>query len=331
MWKPYYNASMCKTIILHVFWLWLEGGKISVCSKYAALFRCNSFQLPVASKKAAFCFNGIGVSKVKKIFQIDRKECDTIIRLLGIKFKIKNKHKAKDLNTISRISQENLKVYSLHQKTFPQFKNTHLGQDIVIFASGPSANKYRPLLGAFHIGINRSFETSKQPLDYLFIQDYTGKTSEYIDAADSYEPQRCTKFYGIIRENVFDKTWTVPESHAIKAEALRYRTDWTPYYEPEFAFDLSTQALGDFGSTVFSALQFALWTHPKKIYLVGCDCTTTGYADKKHGKNILNTDKVISAFKQFKKFAQKHYPDIEIISINPVGLKGIFKDEYMGE
>jgi RNA polymerase sigma-70 factor (ECF subfamily) len=46
----------------------------------------SNFQSP--QKKTAFCFNGIGVSKVKKIFQIDRKECDTIIRLLGIKFKM---------------------------------------------------------------------------------------------------------------------------------------------------------------------------------------------------------------------------------------------------
>ena len=39
-------------------------------------------------------------------------------------------------------------------------------------------------------------------------------------------------------------------------------------------------------------------------------------------------DNVISLWYQLKKFARVFYPDTEIISINPVGLKGIFKDEY---
>ena len=29
-----------------------------------------------------------------------------------------------------------------------------------------------------------------------------------------------------------------------------------------------------------------------------------------------------------KEFAETYYPDTEIISINPVGLKGVFKDEF---
>ena len=39
-------------------------------------------------------------------------------------------------------------------------------------------------------------------------------------------------------------------------------------------------------------------------------------------------DNVISLWHQLKRFAQVFYPNTEIISINPVGLKGIFKDEY---
>lgn len=36
-------------------------------------------------------------------------------------------------------------------------------------------------------------------------------------------------------------------------------------------------------------------------------------------------------YQMMKTFAEVHYPDIEIISLNPVGLKGIFKDMYMNE
>lgn len=268
---------------------------------------------------------------MNKLFRIERKDFSKIIYILGCRFTIKNRKKRNIARIVQRVGQENMAVFALHQKTFLPFKCLHHGQDIVIFASGPTAKNYIPIKDAVHIGINRSFEAAPVELDYIFAQDYTGKTPEYIDLLDVYAPQKCKKFYGIIRENVFEKAWTIPETHAIKADAFRYRTDWTPFFKPEFAFDISTQALGDFGSTVFSALQFALWTYPQKIYLVGCDCTTEGYSYNSKEKNFLATDKVIKAYAQFKQFAQKHYPDVEIISINPVGLKGIFKDEYQGE
>ena len=100
------------------------------------------------------------------------------------------------------------------------------------------------------------------------------------------------------------------------------------FFESQFAYDISTQPLGCFGSVVFPALQFSLWTNPKKIYLVGCDCTTLGYAYNKNETNFLITEEIINAYKKFKFFAYKYYPETEIISINPVGLKGIFKDVY---
>ena len=60
-----------------------------------------------------------------------------------------------------------------------------------------------------------------------------------------------------------------------------------------------------------------------------------------HGKRNLNDTyemdssikHQISLFKagyaRVKEFADHYYPDIEIISINPIGLQGLFKDIYM--
>lgn len=36
----------------------------------------------------------------------------------------------------------------------------------------------------------------------------------------------------------------------------------------------------------------------------------------------------IEGYKEVKKLVEQHYPDTEIISINPVGLRGIFRDVY---
>lgn len=237
-----------------------------------------------------------------------------------------------DLIKLNRLQQLNLSTAFLHQKTFPQFKGILGGREVVLVASGVTAEKYEIKEGAFHIGVNRSFQIGNYriPMDAVFIQDYSGKTKEYIDDLDNYRPYECTKFYGLTTEYSYDPERTIPESHAILAGAYRYRTDWVKLegFEPEFAYDISTQPLGCFGSIVFPALQFALWTYPKKIYLVGCDCTTAGYAYSKDDKNFLVPDRIIKAYKKFKLFAGKYYPDIEIISINPVGLKGIFKDVY---
>ena len=37
---------------------------------------------------------------------------------------------------------------------------------------------------------------------------------------------------------------------------------------------------------------------------------------------------LIGKWKKLKEFADEKYPNTEIISVNPVGLKGLFKDEY---
>ena len=45
-------------------------------------------------------------------------------------------------------------------------------------------------------------------------------------------------------------------------------------------------------------------------------------------KMAVAGDDVIKLWLKLKKFAKTYYPDTEIISVNPVGLKGIFKDVY---
>lgn len=88
-----------------------------------------------------------------------------------------------------------------------------------------------------------------------------------------------------------------------------------------------------FHSIIFPAIHFALYTRPKKILLIGCDC-----ADKSHfdGSGLYSKNFGVSSiapawqngYKEVKKFAERYYPDTEIISVNPVGLKGMFHDVY---
>ena len=47
---------------------------------------------------------------------------------------------------------------------------------------------------------------------------------------------------------------------------------------------------------------------------------------KKDENTNLDTQRILIGYKKIKQFAACYYPDTEIISINPVGLRGLFKD-----
>ena len=85
--------------------------------------------------------------------------------------------------------------------------------------------------------------------------------------------------------------------------------------------------LPDLGSSIFSAAYFALYTGVKKIYLVGCDCSNQGHwDDTEQTGNCMNI--LPRNWNTFKEFVKTFYPDVEIISINPVGLTGLFDETY---
>ena len=233
----------------------------------------------------------------------------------------------------NRLQQTNISTAFLHQKTFLPFKNIYAEREIVIVASGPSAKYYtKPVKDAIHIAVNRSFLLENVNFDYIFIQDYSGPTKSYIEDLINYQPQSCAKFFGLTCE-YGDMKRVIPESLACRANALRYRTDWAPvrFFEPKFAYDISTQPLGCFGSIVFPALQFALWTNPKTIYLVGCDCTNDGYFNSANRSTEFQPDNIYLAYEKFKHFVKIYYPETKIVSVNPVRLKGLFDNDLYTE
>ena len=48
-------------------------------------------------------------------------------------------------------------------------------------------------------------------------------------------------------------------------------------------------------------------------------------------KMAVSGEKVLNCWLKLRDFIKAFYPDIEIVSINPVGLKGLFKDCYQNE
>lgn len=241
-------------------------------------------------------------------------------------------------NEIPKRMLKALNTAFLHQKTFPQYKNINQGKSIVLIASGPSLSFYNPIPEAIHVGVNRAFLFDKVKLDYLFMQDKRAVEKIY-DKIRDYKGNDCKKFFGT-QGGI--STYEIPESIVVQSNGQRYNTSLNITDEHNFVCDISTNPLGNFSSIVFPALQFILYTNPSKIYIVGCDCTGNIHFTKGTDSNFETSnfpreeeDFVIENLPKqwatFKEFAEMYYPDTEIISINPVGLKGLFKDVYQTE
>ncbi len=267
-----------------------------------------------------YCFN---IPLFKKIHFLAL--ADNIIR--------QQKSVSKDMLQVEL--KRTMEVYALHQSTFPQFRNIHRGQSIAICGAGPTLSFYEPLKNCIHVGVNKVFQNPKLALDYAFILDYkVGRN--YLRNLSEYRLGKCKKFYGQLLEQNHD--FFIPDIAVSNSDIYRYWVSESNFNLTEdFNYDISTQTLPCFYSIIFQAISFALWTHPKKIYLVGCDANFAGHFD---GSPMASKDKTwehihrlrnYDGWKKLKKFLSVYYPDIEVISVNPVGLRGMFHDVYTQE
>ncbi|GHV23597.1 hypothetical protein AGMMS49959_17130 [Planctomycetales bacterium] len=257
------------------------------------------------------------------------------IPLRGAWRKIRDRHFLAPLNQsmdfhfqrATILIRNDIAALRLHLRTFGEYKNKFAGKDVALIATGPTLKNFKPIENAVYVGVNRAFKYDKVKMDFLFMADYGGL--DYIEDACAYP---ATKFYGILRQNIFEvnaRSPIIPESIAIRHKAKRYYInavhDCLIQKDLDFVYDITAGALTCYGSIVFPAMQFILWTNPQRIYLVGCDCSAAGqFNDSK--PNILGIDCVMRGWRRMKEFATTFYPETEIISVNPVGLKGLFRD-----
>lgn len=273
---------------------------------------------------------------LSKIFSIKKENAHKIITILGIKFKIKEIQQYKPLTKreISDIIQKNLNTLVLHQNNFAKYKNFYEGKTIVLCGAGPTLKYYQPIENCIHIALNRSFLYDKVQFDYIFAQDWRS-IQNLQEELINYNPKTCKKILGTQNNN---PTCEIPEEFAIKCNGVRYNTDNECWPNCKFALDISCNPFGNFHTVALVALQFILYTNPQRIYIVGCDSVPTGHFTNKNENNdtikehLANQQQfsgnMQTEWVQAKEFIDMHYPNTEIISINPVGLKGLFNDYY---
>lgn len=222
-------------------------------------------------------------------------------------------------------------------ETFGPLKACRSGEEIAICGAGPTLAQYSPIEGVKHIALNRALLYDKVHFDYFIADDWDG-VKFFKDILRDYE---CEKFFG--HQLGCEYIRQIPESFRIDAGAKRYYTDsyMLGGNKSRFVCDIDKMAIGNFTNIALSAFQIALFMRPKTIYLVGCDASSSGHfvesasstdEEKERVLSDLNKavaiDSTIMKWRELKDFAQAFYPDIDIVSVNPVGLKGLFRDIY---
>ncbi len=236
---------------------------------------------------------------------------------------------ARDIRSLQIMAHANA-IADTHKRTFTKYKNCHAGKDVVLVATGPTLNYFVPLDNCIYVGLNKAASYGKIRYDYLFFQDYAhNQAREILKLMGQHKEAK--KFYGILQD-VIATNWIVPESVAIHDHAERYYVISQWKYPPvHFTYDIANEPLGDCGNVAFAAMQFIMWTNPRRVFLVGSDMTTS-YFDKSWSINSKQvTSSWVRGWKEFRDFARTYYPGTRIISINPIGLRGVFADVYTEE
>ena len=234
---------------------------------------------------------------------------------------------------------------SIHPLVFSKYKDVNKGKDVVLYACGPTAKYYSKIENACHIGVNRALYNSNIHFDVLFMHDREF-VIENIELIKNYNVDKFCAFHTLGRNA---RKFNVSSKDISYINAKRFLISDPSFKNIDSNIpdvinpDITSGMLYDRGGgTVFSALQFILYTNPRRIFLVGCDCTDGGYFysvcnnkdsipshwhDPREGRNILLPN-TIKLWNEFKSIADMLYPHIGIVSINPIGLKGLFYDVY---
>lgn len=227
-----------------------------------------------------------------------------------------------------------LSVQAIHSKTFKDYKNKYKGKNIVLIGAGPTVKFYCPIHNTINVGLNRACLLPNVNFDYLFTIDKAGLDLGNENYYKQFFEYNAIKFVG--NQNL-GKNYQIPESVILKYKDIKRYETTAGIIPSKFAFNLEAEPIGNFATVSLQAIQFILYTNPQKIYIVGIDCTN---ASKQHfigtfcnytasRENLASNDKNnIKSWTLLKDFLQTYYPETEIISVNPIGLRGIFKDVY---
>lgn len=219
-------------------------------------------------------------------------------------------------------------IRDVHKASFSEFRGCNRGRSIVLVCTGPSMRFYEPMENTMHIGVNTAIKRKDIRFDYYFTQDYQF-LQQYDSEADFREDLKAcgaVKFFGQYSCEADREAMQFPEDIIEDCGGRRY---FLSSDAPELNPDIEHFPLMVYHSIAFPAIQFAMYTRASRILLVGCDSKAGGHYD---GALFSTPDcwdnTLLEGYRKIKRLAERFYRDTEIISVNPVGLRGMFRDVY---
>lgn len=273
-------------------------------------------------QKKKIYFAGVKIYEKKKQLKLEDIE------------KLINSKNRENIDKIALKVQRALTTAYLHTKTFGEFRNKYEGQTIALVGAGPTVKFLEPLKNTIYVGLNRAFLRNDVHFDYLFSIDKAGLDTGKEQFYDGFLNYDCIKFIG---DQNMGEIFQIPQNICYKDSLVRRYKTKARFLPDQFALDLETEALANSCSCSLQAMQFILFTNPKKVYVYGIDCScasgqhfTGGAVDNAaRGENARAIDaQHIADWRRLKTFINTYYPETEVYIVNPIGLKGIFHDVY---
>tara|TARA_B100000700_G_C14866532_1_gene771225 strand:+ start:63 stop:782 length:720 start_codon:yes stop_codon:yes gene_type:complete len=218
---------------------------------------------------------------------------------------------------------------------FPPFKDRHLGQDAIIFGSGPTILDFDASLisdDVVKFGVNDQIFLDLD-LDYWFMGDaMPQEPKKFYDRIGEYQ-KYTPKIQKFVRVCTWDtENWTeipgygkVPRNGQLPKikGSKQYVAD--NHHNPDtcrFTDDIGEGNISAAASIIFEVLQFALYCGVKRIYLVGQDCNYQSgtFAKFMIGKSQNAGHWILRYWKVVKPWLTENHPDVEVYSVNPVAL-----------
>lgn len=201
------------------------------------------------------------------------------------------------------------KKSDINGKSLAEWKNKFSGKSVVICGTGSSIDGYRSEKGIYYIAINKALFYQNIKFDFHFMQDFP-RNQPY--TMQNYLSVDCTKFYGIITNpisKVLEINMDEYKNFEQKGRVIRY--ELMPrvfdYRFDQLTFDIETYCVADAQSTLFSAIQFAIYAGFKSIQLIGIDFSKKNYGQIKNPNSYA--DYVIPNLLRFKKEINTLYPE----------------------
>lgn len=227
-----------------------------------------------------------------------------------------------------------MNIVKTYHHNLLKYKDKHKGETCYIFGSGPSLNNFKIKEPGIFIGCNHIIKHKyiKDKLKYYFFgHGYAVLNSDDDPVYGNHQKEvnnlenHIEKFAMVSRDDdiLVHKFTKEIINNLHKINAIPCDINVTNFFE-----NLHEKSFINH-SIVLPACQFALYAGFSTIYLVGCDCSGYYHSnsfDLKHTNFHIDKD-LIYWWSGLYKHKNKHYPSAKMISLNPVGLKGIMDND----